>query len=420
MCRAREPLRQAHILGRVRRIVAITGSIVFLDALLFGAIIPLLPGFADDYDLTKLEAGLVLGAYGGGALVGGIPGGLLVGRIGPKRGVVAGLAVLAAASVAFALAGDPVALGIARFVQGLSSATTWAGALAWVAVSVDSARRGQALGMVFGLAVFGFVVGPMFGGVADIVGIRPAFAAIALVAAALAAILLAVQAPPREERQPSAVRRAIRDRAFVGGLWLNTLPALFFGTLDVLVPLRLDDAGYEALAIAAVFLVAGLVEVAVNPVIGRVSDRKGRLFPVRAGLAASIAVSVAIAFAVEPARRRRARRRGLDHVRRLLHARDGARRRPRGARGAAAGHRLRPDEHRVGARCSDRPGGGRSARRGVRRRRPVPRVWGALRAHPRRGRQRHRTAAAGVIRPRRGTARAPRRRRAAAAGSRGR
>ena len=137
----------------MRRIVAITGSIVFLDALLFGAIIPLLPGFADDYDLTKLEAGLLLGAYGGGALLGGIPGGLLVGRIGPKRGVVAGLAALAVASLAFALAGDPVALGLARFVQGLSSATTWAGALAWVAVSVDTARRGQALGMVFGLFV---------------------------------------------------------------------------------------------------------------------------------------------------------------------------------------------------------------------------------------------------------------------------
>ena len=28
----------------VRRIVAVTGSIVFLDAMLFGAIIPLLPG----------------------------------------------------------------------------------------------------------------------------------------------------------------------------------------------------------------------------------------------------------------------------------------------------------------------------------------------------------------------------------------
>jgi len=284
----------------MRRIVAITGTIVFLDAMLFGAIIPLLPHFADRYDLSKLEAGLLLGAYGGGALVGGVPGGMLVSRVGPKRGVLAGLVVLSLASLAFALAGGPVALGRARFVQGFSSATTWAGALAWVAVGVERERRGQAPGTVFGLAVFGFVGGPMFGGVADLVGIRASFVGVALVAAARAAALAVVGAPPREPARPGGVGRALRDRAFIGGLWLNTLPALFFGTLDVLVPLLFDDAGYGALAIAAVFVTAGAVEVVVNPVVGRISDRRGRLLPVRVALAASIAVAIAFALATEP------------------------------------------------------------------------------------------------------------------------
>jgi len=284
----------------MRRIVAITGTIVFLDAMLFGAIIPLLPHFADRYDLSKFEAGLLLGAYGGGALVGGVPGGMLVSRVGPKRGVLAGLVVLSLASLAFALAGGPLALGLARFVQGVSSATTWAGALAWVTVSVERERRGQALGTVFGLAVLGFVCGPMFGGVADLVGIRASFVGVALVAAVLAAALAVVRAPPREPARPGAVRRALRDRAFLGGLWLNTLPALFFGTLDVLVPLLFDAAGYGALAIAAVFVTAGAVEVVVNPVVGRISDRRGRLLPVRVALAASIAVAVGFALATEP------------------------------------------------------------------------------------------------------------------------
>jgi MFS family permease len=282
------------------RVVAVTGSIVFLDAMLFGAIIPLLPAFADSYDLTKLEAGALLGAYGAGALIGGIPGGLLVGRIGPKRGLLLGLSVLALASLAFALAGDPVALGVSRFVQGASSATTWAAALAWVAVSAPRERRGQALGTVFGLAVLGFVAGPMFGGVADVVGIRWSFVGVSFAAAALALVLLPLADAPIEERRPGAILRALRDRAFVGGLWLNTLPALFFGVLDVLVPLRLDDAGYGALAIAAVFVTAGLVEVVVNPVVGRVSDSHGRLLPVRVSLAASIVVAAAIAFATAP------------------------------------------------------------------------------------------------------------------------
>jgi MFS family permease len=283
----------------MRRVVAVTGSIVFLDAMLFGAIIPLLPDFVDTYDLTKLEAGLLLGAYGGGALVGGVPAGLLVGRIGPKRGVLAGLTVLSLASVGFALAGGPAALGIARFVQGMSSAATWAGALAWVSVSVPRERRGQALGAVFGLAVFGFVVGPMFGGLADILGIRPSFVLVALVASGLAALIAIAEPPPRESQAAGAVSRALGDRAFVGGLWLNTLPAMFFGALDVLVPLELDSAGYDAIAIASVFVVAGLVEVVINPVVGRVSDRRGRLVPIRVSLAASVAVALAFAVANE-------------------------------------------------------------------------------------------------------------------------
>jgi MFS family permease len=284
----------------VGRVLVVTGTVVFLDAMLFGAIIPLLPAFADTYDLTKLEAGALLGAYGAGALVGGIPGGLLVGRIGPKRGLLLGLGALALASLAFALAGGPVALGASRFVQGLSSATTWAAALAWVAMSTPREHRGQALGTVFGVAVLGFVVGPMFGGVADVVGIRGSFVGVAVVAGALALALVPLEPAPPEQGRPGAMARALHDRAFVGGLWLNTLPALFFGVLDVLVPLLLDDAGYGALAIAAVFVTAGLVEVAVNPLVGRLSDRRGRLLPVRLSLAASIVVASAIAFATEP------------------------------------------------------------------------------------------------------------------------
>ena len=284
----------------MRRVLIATGAIVFVDTMLFGAIIPLLPDFADTYDLTKLEAGALLGAYGAGALVGGIPGGLLVGRIGPKSGLLLGLSVLALSSLAFALAGGPVALGASRFVQGLSSATTWAAALAWVAVSTPRERRGQALGTVFGAAVLGFVVGPMFGGIAHVVGIRWSYVGVALVSLALALVVIPLERPPSEEASPGAIGRALRDRAFVGGLWLNTLPALFFGVLDVLVPLSLDDAGYGVIAIASVFVAAGLTEVVLNPLVGRVSDQRGRLLPVRIALAATLAVACALAFATEP------------------------------------------------------------------------------------------------------------------------
>ena len=284
----------------MRRLLILVGTIVFVDSMLFGALIPLVPRYVDDFDLSKLQAGLLVGAFGGGAVLGGIPGGLISGRIGPKRAVIGGLVVLAVASFGFAAAETPLTLGAARFVQGFSSTMTWAGALSWLTVSTPRERRGEMLGSVFGLAVLGAILGPMFGAIAETIGIRETFTAIGLVALALAATA-SLHAPARAEQLGhGAFRRTIADPAFIAGLWLNTLPAFFFGVLDVLAPLALDAGGYGAIAIGAVFLIAGLLETGVNPLLGRISDRRGRLVPIRAALAASVGLGALLAFAHAP------------------------------------------------------------------------------------------------------------------------
>jgi len=283
----------------VRRLVVLVATIIFADALLFGALTPLVPTYVDDFDLSKLQAGLLVGSFGAGALLGGIPGGLLAGRYGPKRAVLLGLVVLAGASAAFALASGPFTLGAARFGQGLSSTTTWAGALAWITVEAPRPRRGQYLGTVFAAAVLGAILGPMFGAVAELIGIRVTFAVVAGVAVVLALVAATHPAARRELPARGALGAALADRGFLAGLWLNMLPAFFFGVLTLLAPLSLADHGAEALAIAAVFLAAGLVECAVNPVVGRVSDRRGRLLPIRVALAASIVAAALLAFAGE-------------------------------------------------------------------------------------------------------------------------
>jgi MFS family permease len=282
---------------RVRRLVVLVASVIFADALLFGVLTPLVPLYVDDFDLSKFQAGLLVGSFGAGALLGGVPGGLLAGRYGPKRAVLLGLLVLAAASAAFALASSPFALGAARFAQGLSSTTTWAGALAWITVEAPRDRRGQYLGTVFGAAVLGAILGPMFGAVAKLVGIRLTFAVVAGAAVALALVAAAHPAARREEATPGALPAALSDHGFLAGLWLNALPALLFGVLSLLAPLSLAAHGAETVAIAAIFLVAGLVETGVNPFLGRLSDRRGRLFPIRIALAASVVAALLLAAA---------------------------------------------------------------------------------------------------------------------------
>jgi len=279
----------------VRRLLVLVSVVVFVDAMLFGALAPLVPGYADEFGLSKTGAGLLVASFGAGALLGGIPGGLAAARWGPKVAVVTGLALLAASSFAFAAADGAWALGFARFAQGASSTTTWAGALAWLTVATPRERRGELIGTAFGAAVFGAILGPMFGAVADAVSVRFSFGVVGVVAALLAAWAASRPAAPPEQQAAGAVSRAFRDRGFLGGLWLNTLPAWLFGTLVVLVPLQLDDGGFTPFAIGTVFLVAGLVETVVNPFLGRFSDRRGRMLPIRIALAASVLVAIAFA-----------------------------------------------------------------------------------------------------------------------------
>jgi MFS family permease len=288
------------MLGGMRRLLALVSTIIFVDAMLFGALTPLIPGYVDEFQLSKLGAGVLVGSFGAGALLGGIPGGFLAGRFGPKRAVALGLAALAAASIAFALAGSATALGLSRFVQGLASTTTWAGALAWVGVESPKERRGQYLGTAFGIAVFGAILGPMLGAVADAVGVRVTFAVVGGVALALSAV--ALSHPPARAEHPTAgsLTRALGDPSFLTGLWLNTLPAFFFGTLTLLAPLALSDHGFGPFAIAAVFFAAGAIETGANPMLGRLSDRRGPLLPIRLALVGSVAVAALFAATEQP------------------------------------------------------------------------------------------------------------------------
>jgi MFS family permease len=284
----------------MRRLLVLVSAIIFVDAMLFTALTPLIPGYADEFELSKVGAGFLVGAFGAGALLGGIPGGIVAAKFGPKRAVVGGLFVLALASFAFAAGDSAVALGVARFVQGLSSTTTWAGGLAWIAVSSPRSKRGEVIGTVFGAAVFGAIIGPMFGGVAELAGIGRSFIALGVVALLFAALASIPPAAPAEPIAAAGISRAFRDTRFLGGLWLNALPALLFGVLVLLAPLSLDAGGWSTLAIGVVFFAAGLVEVAINPLLGRVTDRRGRLPAIRIALAASIVVAAGLAAAKQP------------------------------------------------------------------------------------------------------------------------
>ena len=159
--------------------------------------------------------------------------------------------------------------------------------MAWVAGAAPRDRRGEMIGTTMGAAVAGALVGPAIGTLADAIGIAPTFCGVAVLGVLLAGV--ALRTPPAEPEGTSSPREllaSLRDSRVSAGIWLIAVPGLLFGTIGVLAPLRLDDLGVGAAVIGAAFLGAAALESGVSPVIGRVSDRRGRLFPCLIALAA--------------------------------------------------------------------------------------------------------------------------------------
>jgi MFS family permease len=295
------PPDSAGSVGGVRRLLLLVCVVVFVETTLYSALVPLLPGYAHDFGLSKSTAGLLVGAYAAGAVLGALPGGIAAARYGPRRALLFGLVLMGLASLGFGFAGDAWSLGIARLAQGVGGSLAWAGGLTWLVAATPVTRRGEMLGTAIGSAIFGALFGPVVGALAHHVGPRPVFVGLAGLAAVLG--VWAARTPPAEAEatEPGAILRAVREPEVLGALWLMTIPALVFGIVGVLVPLELDRSGWSAGAIAVAWVASAAIEMVIAPLIGRFSDRRGRVLPLRIALGGAVFVLVAFALSNRPA-----------------------------------------------------------------------------------------------------------------------
>jgi MFS family permease len=286
----------------VRRLLLLVGAIVFVDTMFFAALTPLLPDYAEEFDLSKAGAGVLSAAYPAGALLGGIPAGLTVARAGARPVAIGGLLTIAVSTFVFATGDSIFVLDVSRFIQGLGSAFAWTAGLTWLVSETPASRRGQTIGSAMAAAIVGALFGPVLGGVAAVVGQAAAFGAAALAAVGLAAWAATIHAPAPSEPQPlDLLLKAMRSRPVALGIWFVVLPGIFFGTLSVLAPLRLEELGFTAVAIGTLWLCTAGAEAIVNPWVGRISDRIGRFRPMRASVGAGAVVALLLPWPGEAA-----------------------------------------------------------------------------------------------------------------------
>jgi predicted MFS family arabinose efflux permease len=273
----------------LRRVLLLVAAVVLVDTLFFAALTPLLPHYAHRLGLGKAGAGLLAAAYPLGALAGAIPSGIVAARVGVKPTVLVGLTGVAVTTALFGIADSAWQLDLARFCQGLASAFSWTGALAWLVAASPPGRRGALIGQAFAAAVGGALLGPVLGGLASVAGTGWTFGAVAAASLGLAGWAAATPASRPTEPQPlSALREAFGDPRVLLSVWFVVLAALLFGTLSVLGPLRLSALGFGALGIGAIWLITGALETVNNIGVGRAADRWGPLTPIRAALVATV------------------------------------------------------------------------------------------------------------------------------------
>jgi DHA1 family solute carrier family 18 vesicular amine transporter 1/2 len=284
----------------MRRLPLVIYAIVFFDALLMFALVPLLPHYVNTLGLSKSQAGAVIGVYSAATLVFALPIGRVADRIGARRITVAGVALLAISTVAYAFADNFWVLFLARGGQGISSAVSWTAGLAWLSSATPASRRGSALGTAMTFGTVGAFLGPVMAGpLSGLMGVRPLFLALGGVAAGLTVWSLLpgeTYAPPEHHAGlVETFRLALRSRQIAIAVLVMTLVAVVSGLLETLVPLRLGAAGYSASAISLVLGLGGIEAAATQMAVGRAYDRLGGLRIASVSVVAMAVLMVVIA-----------------------------------------------------------------------------------------------------------------------------
>ena len=265
----------------------VTALAFHVDMLLYYLLVPLLPRYAKELHLDQMQIGILFGSYAVALLLATLPIAYLTDRHGRRAPMLWGLLGLGVTTLVFAVSKQYWLLVLARFFQGAAGAATWLPGMALLADHFPSESRGRAMGTAFAAANLGMLIGPSLSGFLDqhagpsapfLVGT----ALVALDAAGRAFLLPEVEA----ERGPRIPFRQLLSnpvvRLFAGAMALGSgLWALLESTL----PLNMDRRlGLNAFWIGVCFTASALAHVITSPLMGRLSDRIGRVRVLRMGL----------------------------------------------------------------------------------------------------------------------------------------
>jgi MFS transporter, DHA1 family, tetracycline resistance protein len=255
-----------------------------------------LGGYARGEHEPLLVLGVLLALYDGAEVLLKPVFGALSDRIGPRPVLLGGLAAFAVFSAAFAIAGNPALVGIARFGQGAAASAFSPAAGALVARLNPAARQGRAFGGYGLYKSLGYAGGPLLGGVLVVAGgLRLLFAALAVLAAVVtvwAAVTVPAAAPQTRSRQTVVdLARRLTGRDFLAPVTCLAGATAALAAGVGFLPVRGAAAGLGPVATGAAVSLLAVTSAIAQPLAGRARDA-GRITDT-AGMTAGLVLAAA-------------------------------------------------------------------------------------------------------------------------------
>ncbi len=238
------------------------------------AIIPIIPLYSDQLDLSKVQAGALLSASALAVTVSAIPAGVLADRVGARRVTIAAAFLLTISAVLQAVAGSFETVMAARMLFGVASAFVWTAGLSWLSDLSTEKSRAAALGFTVAVAGMGNLAGPVLVGyVAERSSIETAFLGYSVFAGLVAVWLCFIPAGIPHAVDTVSLRRTVRvmtrSRVITGAVLMMLVVGFVDGVVNLLAPLELAADGFSSGPIGLVFSVAAAIFIVVSTAVSR-------------------------------------------------------------------------------------------------------------------------------------------------------
>ncbi|PEK04604.1 MFS transporter [Bacillus wiedmannii] len=227
-----------------KMVLVILLSNIFIAFLGIGLIIPVMPSFMNDMNLTGKTMGYLVAVFAMAQLITSPITGRWVDLYGRKKMIIIGLFIFGVSELLFGLGKDVWMLYAARVLGGISAAFIMPGVTAYVADITSMQERPKAMGYLSAAISTGFIIGPGIGGFIAEYGIRVPFFVAAAIAFIACVISIFILKEPLTKEELAEISANTKESSFIGDLKKSLHPMYAIAFIIVFV-LAFGLSAYE-------------------------------------------------------------------------------------------------------------------------------------------------------------------------------